>query len=55
MSVINQDKMVKPLFVAELPKVKERNLTFQNLDEILRAVFPSKTVRKYWKQIHHVT
>ena len=52
MSVINQDKMVKPLFETELSKVKERNLTFRNLDEILRAVFPSKTVRKYWKQIH---
>lgn len=52
MSVIDIDNVTKPLFVAELSKVKERNLTFQDLDDILRVVFPSKTVRKYWEQIH---
>ena len=35
MSVIDIDNVTKPLFVAELLKVRERNLTFQNLDDIL--------------------
>lgn len=52
MSIIDNNNVTKPLFITEWPKFRECNLKYNNLDEILRGIFPSKTVRKYWKQIH---